>query len=137
MVELRELIRLLSRSSVNELTFVNNGVRFYLKKPSPPKEEVKRKDGLNNAGEVAIVSNVNCVDSLFVGRFFNPCIQVGDVIQVGQKIAVCQVEALRLSQEMKTPMAGVVVEWLVQDGEIIEYGQPLLLVKELKEEEIP
>ncbi|WP_413382405.1 acetyl-CoA carboxylase biotin carboxyl carrier protein [Alkalihalobacillus sp. 1P02AB] len=136
MVELRELIRLMSRSSVNELTFVNNGVRFYLKKSPSLMEKVEQKDGLNNAGEMAIVPNVNCVKSLFVGRFSNPFIQVGDVIQVGQKIAVCQVEALRLSQEMKTTMAGVVVEWLVQDGEIIEYGQPLLLVKELKGEEI-
>ena len=63
-------------------------------------------------------------------------------VQVGSKInadsIVCIVEAMKLFNEIEAEVDGEIVEILVKDGQLVEYGQPLFLVKgnlrETKEE---
>src|SRR5699024_10396510 len=42
---------------------------------------------------------------------------------------VCIVEAMKLCNEIEAEVAGEIVEVLVEDGELVEYGQPLFRVK--------
>lgn len=70
-----------------------------------------------------------------VGTFYsapNPespaFVKVGD--QVGEESIVCIVEAMKLFNEIEAEVTGEIVEILVENGELVEYGQPLFLVKE-------
>ena len=42
---------------------------------------------------------------------------------------VCIIEAMKLFNEIEAEIDGEIVEVLVKDGEFVEYGQPLFLVK--------
>jgi len=52
---------------------------------------------------------------------------VGD--KVGDETIVCIVEAMKLFNEIEAEVQGEIVEILVKDGDLVEYGQPLFLVK--------
>jgi acetyl-CoA carboxylase biotin carboxyl carrier protein len=52
---------------------------------------------------------------------------VGD--NVGDETVVCIIEAMKVMNEIKAECSGEIVEILVENGEPVEYGQPLFLVK--------
>jgi acetyl-CoA carboxylase biotin carboxyl carrier protein len=71
--------------------------------------------------------------SPMVGTFYRapapdeaPFVEVGDRIKAGQ--TVCIIEAMKLMNELETEVSGEIVEVLVQNGEPVEYGQPLMRV---------
>lgn len=53
-------------------------------------------------------------------------VEVGDRIGLGQ--TVCIIEAMKLMNEIESEVSGQVIQILVQDGEPIEYGQPLMRI---------
>ena len=73
------------------------------------------------------------VKSPMVGTFYRspapdepPFVGVGDRIRTGQ--AVCIIEAMKLMNEIEAEVSGQIVEILVENGEPVEYGQPLMRV---------
>ena len=54
-------------------------------------------------------------------------VEVGDTVRVGQ--VVCIVEAMKLMNEIQSDADGVVAEICVEDGQPVEYGQPLFRLK--------
>jgi acetyl-CoA carboxylase biotin carboxyl carrier protein len=73
------------------------------------------------------------VTSPMVGTFYrapspgsDPFVQVGDTVKQGQTI--CIIEAMKLLNEIESDTAGVVKEILVENGQAVEYGQPLFVV---------
>lgn len=54
-------------------------------------------------------------------------VAVGDRVKVGQLVATIQ--SLNLINEVEAPVAGRVTEILVQDGQAVEYGQPLMTIE--------
>ena len=54
-------------------------------------------------------------------------------VQTGDKVkpesVVCIVEAMKLFNEIEAEVSGEIVEILVKDGQLVEFGQPLFLVK--------
>jgi acetyl-CoA carboxylase biotin carboxyl carrier protein len=71
--------------------------------------------------------------SPMVGTFYRapapdepPFISVGERIRVGQ--TVCIIEAMKLMNEIEAEVAGEILEILVQNGEPVEYNQPLMRV---------
>lgn len=76
------------------------------------------------------------ISSPMVGTFYRapapdepPFVNVGDRIRTGQ--TVCIIEAMKLMNELEAEVSGEVVEILVQNGEPVEYGQPLMRVNPL------
>lgn len=74
------------------------------------------------------------VPSPMVGTFYrspspdsDAFVEVGD--EIDEETVVCIVEAMKVMNEIKAEVAGEVVEILVKNGEAVEYGQPLLLVR--------
>jgi acetyl-CoA carboxylase biotin carboxyl carrier protein len=55
-----------------------------------------------------------------------PFVKVGDRVKKGQVVAI--VEAMKLMNEIESDFDGVVKEVLVENGQMVEYGQPLFLV---------
>jgi acetyl-CoA carboxylase biotin carboxyl carrier protein len=68
-----------------------------------------------------------------VGTFYrSPSPDAAPYVEVGDRITkdtvVCIVEAMKVMNEIKAEVAGDILEILVQNGEPVEYGQPLFLV---------
>lgn len=56
-----------------------------------------------------------------------PYVKAGDTVKKGQ--IVCIIEAMKLMNEIESEVDGVIVECLVENEEMVAYGQPLFLVK--------
>lgn len=73
------------------------------------------------------------VSSPMVGTFYRapapgeaPFVEVGDRVRKGQ--TVCIIEAMKLMNEIEAEVSGQVMEILLQNGEPVEYGQPLMRI---------
>ncbi len=73
------------------------------------------------------------VPSPMVGTFYrSPApgeaafVEVGDRVKAGQ--SVCIIEAMKLMNEIEAEVSGQVMEILLQNGEPVEYGQPLMRI---------
>lgn len=73
------------------------------------------------------------IKSPLVGRFYaapsedaKPFVAVGDQVKKGQVVAI--VEAMKLMNEIESDFDGKVAEILVENGEAVEYGQPLFRI---------
>ena len=74
------------------------------------------------------------IPSPMVGTFYRapgpdaaPFVEVGD--RISKNTVVCIVEAMKVMNEIKAEVDGEILEVLVQNGEPVEFGQPLFLVK--------
>ena len=150
--EIRELIKLMDQSSIEELEIENAGTQITLKKAPPAVEESLELEtpvfeAETTFGEAATAleiqveepekqqpvpvetsSNVD-IASPWVGVFMNPSVCVGERVEAGQLVCYCNVEALKLFHEIKSSVSGEVVEVLAAEGQLIEYGQPLFVIK--------
>jgi acetyl-CoA carboxylase biotin carboxyl carrier protein len=78
--------------------------------------------------------NVAYVTSPFVGTFYrspspemSPFVDVGTRIKKGQ--VICIVEAMKLMNEIESEIEGSIVQILVENGQAVEYGEPLFKIK--------
>ena len=74
------------------------------------------------------------IESPMVGTFYTsqdpdspPFISVGDA--VGEDTTVCIIEAMKIFNEIKAQCSGTVTKVLVANGEPVEFGQPLFIIK--------
>lgn len=163
--ELREIIKLVDGSSIDEFVYEHDGAKLKLKKnngvvtevvtpkiettpvvqqtaPAPvavePVVETTKVEEVKAEEKVAPVnvdqSSLHKITSPMVGTFYQapspdqpPYVKVGD--KVGEETIVCIVEAMKLFNEIEAEIKGEIVEVLVKDGQLVEYGQPLFLVK--------
>lgn len=157
--EIREIIKLVDASSIDEFVYEADGAKVKLKKKNGVTEVVAPKKAVEAApapvqapvaapapapaatkAEVAAAPTVadttelHKITSPMVGTFYqspNPespaFVAVGD--KVGDESIVCIVEAMKLFNEIEAEIKGEIVEILVKDGQLVEYGQPLFLVK--------
>ncbi|MER1984909.1 MAG: acetyl-CoA carboxylase biotin carboxyl carrier protein [Solibacillus sp.] len=156
--EIREIIKLVDASSITEFAYEEGDAKVKLKKnvsgvtevvapkaaavvqqeaapkAEAPKTEVAAPAPKVEAAPVAEDATLHKITSPMVGTFYqspNPespaYVKVGD--QVGDESIVCIVEAMKLFNEIEAEIKGEIVEVLVKDGQLVEYGQPLFLVK--------
>ncbi len=74
--------------------------------------------------------SVQVVTSPFVGTFYRtpapdqrPFVEVGSAVKKGQ--VLCIIEAMKLMNEIESEIAGTVLEILAENGQPVEFGQPL------------
>jgi len=82
----------------------------------------------------AVVSDLQEIRSPMVGTFYaSPDPDSPQFVQVGSNVGpstvVCVLEAMKVFSEIKAETSGTVERILVRDGEAVEYGQPLFLVR--------
>ena len=100
--------------------------------PLAPAPEIDIRIGEASAAEEAPAGNI--VKSPLVGTFYaapaedaEPFVKVGDSVKEGQVLAI--VEAMKLMNEIESDFTGTVAEILVENGQAVEYGQPLFVIK--------
>ena len=86
------------------------------------------------ASEAAEVENLHIIKSPIVGTFYespspgsSAFVGNGDHIEKGQ--VVCIVEAMKLMNEIEADASGEIVKRLVNNGQPVEYGQPLFAIR--------
>ncbi|HIZ74709.1 MAG TPA: acetyl-CoA carboxylase biotin carboxyl carrier protein [Candidatus Mediterraneibacter stercoravium] len=103
--------------------------------PAAPATEAAPAAGEASAAETAdALPAGNIVKSPLVGTFYaapaedaEPFVKVGDRVKEGQVLAI--VEAMKLMNEIESDFTGTVAEILVENGQAVEYGQPLFVIK--------
>lgn len=85
------------------------------------------------ANSASVDENVKTVTSPLVGTFYSapspdaaPFVRVGDTVKKGQVVGI--VEAMKLMNEIECEHDGVVTEIMVNNGDMVEYGQVLIKV---------
>jgi acetyl-CoA carboxylase biotin carboxyl carrier protein len=80
-----------------------------------------------------VVPEGHMVKSPMVGSFYrasspgaSPFVEIGQTVKEGQ--AICIIEAMKLLNEIEADKSGVIKAILVENGEPVEYGQPLFLI---------
>lgn len=75
----------------------------------------------------------NLITSPMVGTFYRaPSPEAKDFVTVGQQVAtgdtLCIIEAMKMMNQIEADRAGTIREILVENGEPVEYGQPLFII---------
>jgi len=145
---LKQVLEMLDQSSVNELSLETDTYKLKLKKqndnivvshqaPAPaatPAAQAPVAVTESATEESNVEADTVTINALMVGTFYsrpNPdkpsFVKVGDQIEVGQ--VVCVLEAMKLFNNLNSEVAGTVVEILVADGDLVEFGQPLFRIR--------
>ncbi|PEW83756.1 acetyl-CoA carboxylase, biotin carboxyl carrier protein [Bacillus cereus] len=156
-IEIQKLIDALHRSSIDELEYQTEEVKLRLKRNGKKyvqyieteKKKVESFPVENLVTEVACTNQVeelkqvegnNVKEDLYeitspmVGTFYSsPSPGADSYVKVGQKVdketIVCVVEAMKLFNEIESEVQGEIVEVLVGNGDLVEYDQPMFLVR--------
>ena len=79
-------------------------------------------------------AGLHTVKSPIVGTFYespspgaSAFVKIGDQVENGQPL--CIIEAMKLMNEIESDAAGEIVKRLVTNGQAVEYGQPLFLIR--------
>ena len=146
------LIKTVSDSDLTDFAYEENGTSIHLKKKKETVVVTGNSSnvpvmGLENVQtvEAAAVNTANAqansgepegmvVKSPLVGTFYAapsedaaPFVAVGDLVKKDQTLAI--VEAMKLMNEIESEYDGVIEAILVNNEEVVEYGQPLFRIK--------
>lgn len=93
---------------------------------------------IEEKGEVERHTNLKTVESPMVGTFYRaPAPEAAHFVETGDSIGkgqiLCIIEAMKLMNEIESEYSGKVVSILVENGQPVEYGEPLFLIEPLSE----
>lgn len=139
--EVKELIELLNKTDINELSIETEGNKIAIRKglamtaqPAAPVTEVAAPAAVEKP-EAEDASDLTPITSPMVGTFYRapapdapPFVEVGGYVEKGQ--TVCIVEAMKLMNEIEAEESGKIVKILVENGQSVEYGQSMFLIEE-------
>jgi len=147
--KLKTLIDLVSESNVSELeiTEAEGKVRIVkgggVQQPTQPMMVPQVPTGAQQALNAAPATSApapaeaptgHVVKSPMVGTFYRaaspggkPFVEVGAQVKDGE--TVCIIEAMKILNEIETDKAGTITKILVENGQAVEYGQPLFVVE--------
>lgn len=146
--KLKKLIDLVEGSSITELEIndaeekvriVKNGSgtgqHVYAMPMGMPAQMMAAAPGTAavSAPEEPEIPEGEVINAPMVGTFYRaaspgsePFVQIGSVVKAGDTL--CIIEAMKLLNEIETDRAGTVIAILVENGEPVEYGEPLFVI---------
>ena len=138
--DLKDLIELLKETDITELQIEKDGTKVKIKREKllssiemPVHKSAVFKETIVAETENAAQRLVT-VTSPIVGTFYRspspdapPFTEMGMKVNKGQ--VLCIVEAMKLMNEIESDADGIVVKVLVENGQPVEYGEPLFLIE--------
>lgn len=146
--KLKKLIDLVEASGISELELTEDGEKVRISRnftASGPAQQYANYAPMQYAAapqapsslpaEVAapVVEEGHAVKSPMVGTFYRSpspdsksFVEVGDTVAVGDTL--CIIEAMKLLNEIESDKAGVVKKIVVDNGQAVEYGEPLFII---------
>ena len=147
--DVAEIMRLVEQSGFDELTLEIDGMKLSLRRGAPAESVLDRAPQASAAAAVSTVAvpetlavpsssptdpNVHDVTSPLLGTFYRapkpgvpPFVEVG--AQVEEETVVAIIEVMKLMNTVRAGVRGTVIEILVSDGALAEYGETLLRVR--------
>ena len=136
--KIKKIIELFEDTTLNELSLEVDDIKIGMKKdrgqyiqeiPMNTKTIIKEEviEEKENLG--------NWVKAPFVGTFYEapsqtsePFIKIGQIVNVGDTL--CILEAMKVMNEIKASHSGVVLDIKVKDGNMVEFGEEMILIGE-------
>ncbi|MEO5844284.1 MAG: acetyl-CoA carboxylase biotin carboxyl carrier protein [Caldimonas sp.] len=145
--KLKTLIDLVSESNISELEIAEADGKVRIVKASPqiapaaPSTIAQHAPAATSALREGAPAEVappeptgDVVKSPMVGTFYrsaspgsDPFIEIGSVVKVGDP--VCIIEAMKIMNEIEADAAGTIREILCENGQAVEFGQPLFVIE--------
>ena len=142
LAEVKKLLQLMEEHGLAEIELEREGGKIRLRKQGAGGEPIIERVAAPQAAAPAPAASEaepatpkgKEITSPMVGTFYRapspespPFVEVGQVIDVGQ--VICIIEAMKLMNELKSEVKGRVVQILPDNGQPIEFGQPLFVVE--------
>ncbi len=121
----------------NTNSLVNTSSSPVISKEKIENTVVEKEEIVVNEKETAIDDkDISVITAPMVGTFYSsaspeskPFVEIGGTVSKGK--VICIIEAMKLMNEIESEFNGTIVERLVNDGDMVEYGQPLFKIKEV------
>ncbi|WP_027572241.1 acetyl-CoA carboxylase biotin carboxyl carrier protein [Bradyrhizobium sp. WSM1743] len=143
----RELALLLDETSLTEIEIERAGLRLRVARnisvaatmpmpvaAAPAALPVAASAAAPAAAAADLSKHPGAVTSPMVGTAYwapepgaKPFIDVGTKVSVGQTLLI--IEAMKTMNQIPSPRAGTVTQILVEDGQPVEYGEPLVIIE--------
>jgi acetyl-CoA carboxylase biotin carboxyl carrier protein len=139
---IRELALLLDETSLTEIEIERAGLRVRVARnvsiaasvPSGIQPAVAATAAAAPVGDADMAKHPGVVPSPMVGTAYfasepgaKPFIEVGSKVTVGQTLLI--IEAMKTMNQIPSPRAGTVTQILVEDGQPVEFGEPLVIIE--------
>ncbi len=135
---LKELIALLQDTDITEFQLEKDGTKVKIRRQmlvSPLEMKTRQPVIIEKTLEQEEeTQRLITVTSPIVGTFYRapspdapPFVDAGSKVKKGQ--VICVIEAMKLMNEIESEVDGVVVRALVENGQPVEYGEPLFLIE--------
>jgi acetyl-CoA carboxylase biotin carboxyl carrier protein len=140
---IRELAKLLDETGLTEIEFERDGVSIRVARHgNAPAARARAPEAPLGAPVTAAPAAVaadptqhpGLVASPMVGTAYlgpgpaaRPFVEVGSLVKAGETLIV--IEAMKTMNQIPAPRAGTVLQILVEDGQPIEYGEPLMIIE--------
>jgi acetyl-CoA carboxylase biotin carboxyl carrier protein len=141
--QIKQIVDLMKRSNLSEFELEEDAFRLRICRQygtvQAPQPVVEYTPAATSEAPVATAQTTptdetKLVKSPMVGTFYaapspdsSPFIAVGD--SVGEESVLCIIEAMKVMNEIKAEKRGTVAEILVENGDSVEFGQPLFRLK--------
>jgi acetyl-CoA carboxylase biotin carboxyl carrier protein len=138
---IRELAKLLDETGLTEIAVERGGVSIRVARHSGA--AISRGRAAETAPPATVASAPLPVDpaqhpgvvaSPMVGTAYlapepgaRPFVEVGTVVKTGESLMI--IEAMKTMNQIPAPRPGTVIQILVDDGQPVEYGQPLMIIE--------
>ncbi len=146
--KIKKLMELLEESGISEIEIKEGEESIKLSRISQPQTPIVQQPVTNVTPSITPATGFNptvdteqkgvidgdTIDSPMVGTFYRSASPDSKVfVEKGQKInkgdTVCILEAMKMMNQVTAESSGTIVDILVDDGEPVEFGQPLFVVK--------
>jgi acetyl-CoA carboxylase biotin carboxyl carrier protein len=144
--EIKEMISIMNEHGILEFQLERDGFKVILKKahsggdvsiqsssaiPLPPQAHGAPVPTIPVA-EVGVIE----ITSPMVGTFYRSSSPDAEsYVKKGQEVSVddvvCIIEAMKVMNEIKSEIKGIILDILVENGEAVEFGQPLFKLKKI------
>lgn len=139
--EIKRIIDDVGNSNIDNISLeFPDGLKINIKKNSKQSGIAENQMITTNAPvtkvENKIEENYRIITSPVVGTFYskpsssaNPYVKVGQMVKKGD--VLCVIEAMKLMNEIESKCSGEIIEILVKDEDMVDYGKPLFKIKEV------
>lgn len=140
---IRELARLLDETGLTEIEFERDGHRVRVARHAQatgaavrnaPASSIEPAVHPGDVGSVDPAKHPGVVTSPMVGTAYlapepgaRPFVEVGLRVRAGDTLLI--VEAMKTLNQIPTPRAGTVIQILIEDGQPVEFGEPLMIIE--------
>jgi acetyl-CoA carboxylase biotin carboxyl carrier protein len=138
--DVREILRLIDESQLDELRIETPELRLHVRRGGPPpvdepvELELEQTRAVPPPAAPSTADGARTIDSPMLGVFYRaPAPGAAPYVEVGAPVeadtVVCLIEVMKMMNSIVAGVAGTIAEIYVENAELVEYGQPLFRVE--------